>query len=201
MPKVTDLTSATTPLAGTETVYVVQGGASRKATVQNILDKAASAGASLIRLQTAVAAAGQTAIDFTGIPSWVNRVTVAFVGFSTSGTSEILVQAGTSGGVETTGYTSTQVGTSGSTLAHGSSTAGFRVTTPLTAADVSDGTCVLSRVSGNIWVQNSLVTRTTTAMAMGAGDKTLAGVLDRIRITTGNGTDTFDAGSVSISWE
>jgi outer membrane biosynthesis protein TonB len=29
----------------------------------------------------------------------------------------------------------------------------------------------------------------------------LAGSLDRIRITTSNGTDTFDAGSVNIMYE
>jgi hypothetical protein len=36
---------------------------------------------------------------------------------------------------------------------------------------------------------------------MGGGDKTLSGTLDRIRITTTNGTDTFDAGSINILYE
>jgi len=35
----------------------------------------------------------------------------------------------------------------------------------------------------------------------GAGTKTISGVLDRIRLTTVNGTDTFDAGSVNILYE
>lgn len=34
-----------------------------------------------------------------------------------------------------------------------------------------------------------------------AGSITLPGTLDRIRITTVNGTDTFDAGSVNIMYE
>jgi hypothetical protein len=34
-----------------------------------------------------------------------------------------------------------------------------------------------------------------------SGSKTLAGTLDRIRITTVNGTDTFDAGQINILYE
>ena len=33
------------------------------------------------------------------------------------------------------------------------------------------------------------------------GSVTLSGILDRIRITTVNGTDTFDAGSINILYE
>ena len=36
---------------------------------------------------------------------------------------------------------------------------------------------------------------------VGAGTKTLSGTLDRVRITTTNGTDTFDAGSINIFYE
>jgi hypothetical protein len=35
----------------------------------------------------------------------------------------------------------------------------------------------------------------------GGGNVTLSGVLDRLRITTVNGTDTFDAGSINIMYE
>jgi hypothetical protein len=35
----------------------------------------------------------------------------------------------------------------------------------------------------------------------GAGSVTLSATLDRIRITTVNGTDTFDAGSINIAYE
>jgi hypothetical protein len=33
------------------------------------------------------------------------------------------------------------------------------------------------------------------------GSITLGGTLDRLRITTENGTDTFDAGSINIMYE
>jgi len=54
---------------------------------------------------TAVASTSGTSIDFTGIPSWVKRITVMFNGVSTNGSSDNLVQIG-SGSVETTGYSS-----------------------------------------------------------------------------------------------
>ena len=41
----------------------------------------------------------------------------------------------------------------------------------------------------------------TTGYAVGAGSLALGGTLDRVRITTANGTDTFDAGSINIFYE
>jgi hypothetical protein len=35
----------------------------------------------------------------------------------------------------------------------------------------------------------------------GAGNLSLSGALDRVRITSFNGTDTFDAGSINILYE
>jgi hypothetical protein len=34
-----------------------------------------------------------------------------------------------------------------------------------------------------------------------SGKKTLSGTLDRVRITTVNGTDAFDAGTINIMYE
>ena len=53
---------------------------------------------------TAVASTSGTSIDFTGIPSWVKRITVMLNGVSTSGTSIVQVQIG-SGSPTTSGYT------------------------------------------------------------------------------------------------
>jgi hypothetical protein len=36
---------------------------------------------------------------------------------------------------------------------------------------------------------------------IGGGSVTLSGTLDRVRITTVGGTDTFDAGSINIMYE
>ena len=58
---------------------------------------------------TAVASTSGTSIDFTGIPSWVKRITVMFSGVSTNGSSALQVQLGTSGGVQTTSYTAASI--------------------------------------------------------------------------------------------
>ena len=50
---------------------------------------------------TAVSASG-TSVDFTGLPSWIKRITVMFQGVSTSGTSNLVVRAGTSAGIDST---------------------------------------------------------------------------------------------------
>lgn len=48
-------------------------------------------------LETAQATTSGTSVDFTGIPSWVKKITVMFNGVSTSGTSRFLIQLGDSG--------------------------------------------------------------------------------------------------------
>lgn len=52
---------------------------------------------------TSQASTSGTAIDFTGIPSWVKRITVMFSGVSTNGTSVPQIQVG-AGSVTTSGY-------------------------------------------------------------------------------------------------
>jgi hypothetical protein len=149
---------------------------------------------------TAQTTTSGTSIDFTGIPSWVKRVTVIFKGVSTNGTTSILVQLGDSGGVENTGYVSTSVQLSTAAGLADSSTAGF-VIRSATAANVFSGSMVIMNITGNDWVSQHSVKQTTTAIACGAGDKTLSDTLDRVRITTVNGTDAFDAGSINILYE
>ena len=75
---------------------------------------------------TAVASTSGTSVDFTSIPSWVRRITIMFDGVSLSGTDQILVQLGDSGGLETTGYISGGAVTrDANTTNAGSSTSGF----------------------------------------------------------------------------
>ena len=153
---------------------------------------------------TAVASTSGTAIDFTGIPSWVRRVTVMFNGVSTNTTSGFLVQVG-AGSVSTAGYAGATMsieGTNATTTTTGS--AGFLVlrATIGAAAAVVTGHLVLTNVSGNIWVGSGIMTRTDNGVgSMCSGNITLAGALDRVRITTSAGTDVFDAGSINILFE
>jgi hypothetical protein len=151
-------------------------------------------------LGTAKASTSGTSVDFTDIPSWVKRVTVMLQEVSTSGTSYLLAQIG-SGSVDTTGYTSTYSAVGGTnTCAVNNSTAGFHIIT-VAATDVKSGIIQLVSLGSNNWVGSWTMKSSTTYQGNGAGAKTLSGALDRIRITTVNGADTFDAGSINILYE
>jgi hypothetical protein len=166
---------------------------------QTLTNKAWSSPAgSTITSATAVTASG-TAVDFTGIPSWVRRITVMFSGLSTSGLSLVQVQLGDGGGVETSSYAGvTQVGAS--PTAHST---GFLVDAGgPNAAVIRQGSVTLTNVSTNTWVAAiSTCWSSNTIVVTGSGSKTLSDTLDRVRITTVNGTDTFDAGSINILYE
>ena len=158
-------------------------------------------GVSVITSGTAQATTSGTSIDFTGIPSWVKRVTVMFNGVSTNGTSRVQVQIG-SGSPSTSGYTCTGTLYGGTNTTTGTSvTSGFLVGNDnATYAAIGLGTCCL--VSGNTWVWSSNVSLSSgNYLYASAGNITLAGALDRVRITTVNGTDAFDAGSINILYE
>jgi len=156
-------------------------------------------------LATAVASTSGTAIDFTGIPSWVKRVTVVFNGVSISGTSNYLLQIG-SGSVLTTGYDSAASSFNNTNVG---STIGFILTAGnLVVASTLSGAVVLAGInlSTNTWVSSGNVSNTVNPSSNGAshlsgGNRALSGALDRVRLTTVNGTDTFDAGSVNIMYE
>lgn len=146
---------------------------------------------------TAVATTSGTSIDFTGIPATAKRITVMFGGVSTNGTSIPIIQIG-AGSVQNTGYTAYAMGGSGNI----SSTIGFPLVQAGNIATLMYGSLVLVNPSGNLWVETMCVTESGFSIAsQGAGGVTLGSVLDRLRLTTTNGTDTFDAGSVNIMWE
>jgi hypothetical protein len=148
---------------------------------------------------TAVASTSGTSIDFTGLPSWVKRITVMFNGVSTNGTSNYFLQIGDSGGIETTGYVSGVLNGSAAP-ATATSTSAFLIDASVGAAQVDNGMAVITNLDGNLWVCNSILNNAGVSKIQG-GTKTLSATLDRIRITTANGTDTFDAGSINILYE
>ena len=160
-------------------------------------------GASAITSGTAVASTSGTSIDFTGIPSWVKRITVMFNGVSLSGTSIILIQLGTTSSVEITGYVGQIIYVNSGSPGNQPFSSGIQLYgTGASAAILNSGAVVFTNVSGNIWVfQGAVASEASSANNFVAGRKTTAVALDRIRITTVNGTDTFDAGSINIMYE
>lgn len=145
-----------------------------------------------------------TSIDFSAnIPTGVRRITILLDDVSTNGTSDLLIQIGDAGGIETTGYDAfstylfqTGSGKTSYTTGYGSdwgSTAGER-----------KGAITLNNMSGNKWICTAVhtgkdgVNEGTVQMA---GEKTLSDTLTQVRITTVNGTDTFDGGTINLMYE
>jgi len=182
---------------GTSAITSVSPSTSGNVLTSNGTTWISSTPTSPITIATPQASTSGTSLDFTGIPSTAKRITVLFAGVSTSGSDNFLIQVG-SGSVSTSGYVSTATG--GSTV---SSTAGFILTSSVSAGDSKNGSCVIQLIGSNQWVSTSIAAHSTntTVTATGAGNKTTSGALDRIRLTTTAGTDTFDAGTVTITYE
>lgn len=155
---------------------------------------------------TAQATTSGTNKDFNDIPSWVKKITISFAGLSTNGTggAALLVQVGDSSGVKITGYVSgVAIALAGNNTGSTSATNGFVCTTGLAGVTVVHGVVTLALVnpSTNTWAASGALGSAAGYGYSSGGSASLSGVLDRVRITTTNGTDAFDAGSVNILYE
>lgn len=152
---------------------------------------------------TSQASTSGTTIDFTSIPSWVKKITITLIGLSTNGTSALAVQIGDAGGIESASYASTGflISTSPS-VSVATSTDRFLISGTLVAASTYTGTAVLTLAdTSNTWVCVASLTRDDGQVHGGSGSKATSATLDRVRITTVNGTDAFDAGAINILYE
>jgi hypothetical protein len=148
---------------------------------------------------TSVASTSGTSIDFTGIPSWVKRVTVMLDGVSANGTSLFRIRLGDSGGIEDTSYFS-MITAAASTVTTSDYTNGFTAAGGV-AARSYNGMMQIALIGSNTWVAMGTFNDGVGNNYFMSGTKTLSDTLDRIRITTVNGSDTFDAGSINILYE
>jgi len=196
-------TSGSIVINGSDKVVVTSAGNVTAGTFTGALTGSLTAGGS-VTSGVAVASTSGTAIDFTGIPSWVKRITVMLNGVSVSGTSPILLQLGDSGGIENTGYS----GMSGLTSAAGANSyVGVTSGIPLgystmSAASQSSGNLRIVNLSGNNWIIDGILSASSLDYLITfAGAKETSAILDRIRITTFGGSNTFDAGSINIMYE
>ena len=139
----------------------------------------------------------QTSMDLTGIPNWARRITAVFRNLKTNGTAFKQFQLGNSSGYATTIGGMTEF-TSNTTLSSTIST-GLGLRSDL-AADILHGTAVFTLLHGSTWVGNVSFSLTNT----GAGTATGGGIgncyletanVDRIRLTTVGGANTFDSGT------
>ena len=166
------------------------------------LDGSNLATVGVINSATAQASTSGTSIDFTGIPSGTKRITVMFNGVGTNGSSLYIIQIG-SGSISNTGYISDGMYPNGPSNS-GNIATGL-VQMAVVASYASDlgyyGSTVLTTLGSNIWVSTGANNAGANRLQFSAGAKTLSGVLDRVRITTVNGTDTFTNGSINILYE
>lgn len=140
--------------------------------------------------------------DITGLPVGAKRITISPKSFSTTGTSNLLIQIGdATGGLKTSGYES---GCTTDSATRATSTAGFLVSSVSNAAYVRSGTVVLTLVdsSNDTWAMSGQISETGSGLdANSAGSVTLSGPLDRFRFTTVGGSDTGDAGGFGYTVE
>ena len=159
----------------------------------------------VIKSGTAVTSTSGTSIDFTGIPSTTKRITVMFNGVSLNGSSNFLIQLG-NGSFVSSGYTSAST-YQGSTnvVSNLTSTSGLAVSAASGTSNVWYGAITILNVTGNTWTSMHTIglyaAATPGYSVTGGGAIALGGTLDRVRITTVNGTDTFDAGTINIIYE
>lgn len=159
--------------------------------------------AAQIQLGTAITASG-SAIDFTGIPAWANRVVISVLAVSTNGTSIPVIRLGTSGGIDSAGYSCNSANISGGSQSSNRFTDAIATlyNVAVTASVAINGSIVLQRVTGNKWTASGCLHRDDANVSVWtAGTKALPSALTQLRLTTQGGTDVFDAGEVNICWE
>lgn len=143
-----------------------------------------------------------TAVDFTGIPSTAKQITINLAGLSTSGSANLRIQLGDSGGIESSGYVgeSNYLSTTGILNTFSSGFDGSNWSSSL----IASGSIILTLTDSvtNLWsmIGNLGITGSGAAVLFMGGYKATSATLDRVRITTSNGTDTFDAGSANICY-
>ena len=149
---------------------------------------------------TAVSASG-TSVTFTSIPSWVKRITVMLNGVSTNGTSAILIRVGNST-LTTSGYVGVINTVAGASSGSATLSAGITVASSQSATSLIYGTYIFSYMGGNLWTCLGGCGQPDASRTYSTyGSIPLSGTLDIVGLTTANGTDTFDAGSLNILYE
>jgi hypothetical protein len=144
-----------------------------------------------------------TSVDFTGIPSWVKRIQVSIVNLSTTGSSNLLVRIGNAT-FTTSGYSSVMnyVNPGANSCTGDYETSGFRLTKDWGSSGSWTGTFTLVLHYNYVYTSSFVgMSGPSGAGKFGSGYLSLGSVLDRIRVTTVNGTDTFDAGTINIFYE
>lgn len=149
-------------------------------------------------IMTPIATTSGSTHDWTSIPVGVREITLTLSQVSTTGTGNLSMQIGDSGGIENTGYISsvTEVGVGTS-----STTSAFLLTNSIVAGTLVTGsiTLTLQNTSTNTWVARGVFVEEGGNVIVCAGNKSLTGILDRVRLSMTT-ADTYDAGQANVSY-
>lgn len=150
-----------------------------------------------LQMAAAQSSSSGTAVSFTGIPLWTRRLTVLFNNVSLSASDDLLIQIG-SGSFTTSGYVSGSTYPAPAGVSVVSSTSGFVLLG--TSGGVITGPMTISQITSNVWVESHTMLISSSRSIFGGGTVTLAGSLDRVRITP-SGSNTFTAGTINVMYE
>jgi hypothetical protein len=152
-------------------------------------------------LRIAQAGSG-TAVDFLDIPSWVKRIKIMFSALSFNGSAHGLIRLG-AGSFATSGYVSGSNFLLGGTSSGNITSVNGIIVFMGSTANTITGAVDISLLGSNIWVASGVYVFDNNRSIQGftAGRVTLSGALDRVRVMSSNGTDTFDSGDINISYE
>lgn len=139
-----------------------------------------------------------TAINITGIPSWVTEIKLVISALSTNGTSIAMVQIGDSGGIGNSGYSGATSSQSVAATGASNYSTGFHLGSTPSGSTTTYSTCFFTLIdaASNLWGFSTFGGYSNSAASLvGGGSKALSGTLDRFRITTVGGTDSYDSGT------
>ena len=150
-----------------------------------------------ITLGTPQSSASGTEVEFTGIPSWVKRITLMFNLVSLDSNANYQIQLGTSSAYITSGYTATSQSEDGVNDAN--STTAFLVFNPNNSS-IHAGKFEIDKFSDTAYtfVGQTRTTDSSGTQAYGVLNG-VSGTIDRLKITPTSGD--FDGGSINISYE
>lgn len=202
--------------AGTSLTATTSASVGTTLTVDTIAEKTASAGVtvggvlcknSLIPASANPITAGtvvttnSTSHTISGIPSWVKRITVILQSALIATTEDLLVQIGPSGGITTTGYTSTSIREAGSS-SYINNTSAFCVINGGNSSSPWSGTMTINLIdaANYIYVASHIMQTNTANVSYGGGNITLSGLATQVKILGTSGT-TFTSGKFNIFYE
>lgn len=194
-----------TTAAGDEAIFHEYGAGTyrcicyTKATGKAVIESVASVAAAALWIDDdALSTTSGTLQTISGIAG-LNEIHIALAGISTNAANvELLIQLGDATSVETSGYSGSVAFVVGGTTIRNNSS-GFLLTDNVgfDAAQLLDGSLILIHQGGNLWSCSFMTDNGSNNAWVGQGQKTLSGVLTRVRLTTVGGA-TFDAGTMRL---